>query len=186
MFYQRHRWIVPLILCLLVVVGDQASKIWIVEHLGPEPLVNYKTIAGDWFRFVYSQNTGIAFNFFPNMSSVFIITSILISLFVLYGYWFHLPNQSLFVQSSIGLILGGAVGNTADRIRVGFVIDFIQVGWWPIFNIADSAITIGAVVIAAYLTIASSMEPAPPPPKDDKLLQELLTKNMNTQNEPHE
>lgn len=184
--YRKHRWLIPLIISLVILIADQISKIWIVEQLGPEPALKYKTIIGDWFRFVYSQNTGIAFNFFPDMSPVFIITSVLISALVIYGYIAHLPNRSLFVQFSIGLILGGAMGNTIDRIRMGFVIDFIQVGWWPVFNVADSAITTGAVILAIYLLVAGDRYDVPrPAPRDDELLYELLEKRVDTQQKLH-
>ncbi len=179
--YRKHRWIIPLVISLSILIADQISKIWIVAELGPEPALRYKTIIGDWFRFVYSQNTGIAFNFFSDMSPVFIITSVLISALVIYGYIAHLPNHSVFVQSSIGLILGGAMGNTFDRIRVGFVIDFIQVGWWPVFNVADSAITTGAIVLAIYLLVVGDERDVPrsAPPRDDVLLYELLEQGVD-------
>jgi signal peptidase II len=173
--YRKNRWFVPLIVSLVILVSDQVTKNWIVRQLGPEPALRHKSVIGNWFRLVYSQNTGIAFNFFPDMSPFFILTSLLISGLVLYGYMTHLPNRNPFVQLSIGLILGGAMGNTLDRIRVGFVIDFIQIGWWPVFNIADSAITTGAIVLAFYLVlVGEGDEPEQPAPRDDGLLHELL------------
>jgi signal peptidase II len=77
--------------------------------------------------------------------------ALLISAGAIYIYAQHLPNRRLIVQVSIGLIEGGALGNVIDRLRLGYVVDFIQVGWWPVFNLADSAISVGAVMLAVYL-----------------------------------
>jgi signal peptidase II len=177
--YQKHRWLLPVILIIITSICDQITKIWIVQELGPEPLMSFRPLAGDWFRLVYYHNTGIAFNLFPNVSPIFTITSLIICGLLIYAYIVYLPNQSMFVQVSIGLILGGAVGNIIDRVRLGYVIDFIQVGWWPVFNIADSAITIGAVVLALYVTFAREEEPTPPShPHDEHLLQELLSRDI--------
>jgi signal peptidase II len=64
-----------------------------------------------------------------------------------YLYVTQLPHRRRLVQIAIGLILGGALGNVVDRVRLGFVVDFIQVGWFPIFNLADSSITVGAALL---------------------------------------
>ncbi len=179
LFYQKHRWLLPLVLGIITLISDQLTKIWIVQELGPEPLVEFRPIMGDWFRLVYSHNTGIAFNLFPNVSPLFTITSLIICGLIIYAYIAYLPNQSLFVQASIGFILGGAVGNIIDRIRLGYVIDFVQVGWWPVFNVADSGITTGAIVLAIYITFAREEEPAPPPRQyDEQFLHDLLSQDM--------
>lgn len=176
-----RRWLVPLVVALLIVASDQVSKVWIVRELGPEPLERAIPLLGDTVRFIYSRNTGVAFNLFPGMSSIFIVTSLLIALGALYIYRFYLPNHCAIIQVSLGLIEGGAIGNTIDRVRVGYVIDFIQVGWWPVFNVADSAITSGAVVLAVYLLLIDGRQPQQhtPPPRDEALLSELLNKEID-------
>jgi len=182
---KTQRVFIPLIVCIVTVVLDQWSKAWILQELGPEPAMKFKPLIGDWFRLVYSQNTGIAFNFFPDMSPIFIVTSTLISALVIYAYLSYLPNHQLIVQICIGLILGGAVGNTLDRIFHNFVIDFIQVGWWPVFNVADMTISTGAILLAIYLTLLSSVEPAPTQPQDEALLNDLLNREVEKR-EPQE
>jgi len=177
--HSKRRWIVPLVVSLTILLFDQICKHWVLQNLGPEPAVKYKSLIGDWFRLVYSQNTGIAFNFFPDMSPIFIITSLLITALVVYGYVVYLPNHNPFVQVSVGMILGGALGNTLDRIQHGYVIDFIQVGWWPVFNIADSGITTGAIVLALFLILTKTVEQIPLSPQDDALLGELLNRNVD-------
>lgn len=175
---QKRRWLVPFVVALLIVVGDQVSKVWIVRELGPEPLERAIPLIGQTVQFIYSRNTGVAFNLFPGMSSIFIVTSLLIALGALYVYRFYLPNHCSIIQVSLGLIEGGAIGNTLDRVRVGYVIDFIQVGWWPVFNVADSAITSGAVVLAFYLLLIDGRQQPQhePTPHDEALLSNLLNK----------
>lgn len=178
----KRRLLVPFIVGFLVLLCDQATKLWIVQTLGPDPLVHFRPLIGNWFRLVYSQNTGVAFNLFQGTGHTLLIAvSLLISVGVIYTYLAHLPNNNLFVQVSIGLILGGAIGNTIDRVREGFVIDFIQIGWWPVFNIADSAITTGAVLLMiCILLMTDAPDQSPPPlPRDDTLLHELLNQDVH-------
>lgn len=178
----QRRWWVPAFLFTLVLIFDQWSKFWVVENLGPTPLMRSIPIAGDLVRIVYWRNTGVAFGLFQNNSGFFSILALLISAGAVYAYVTRLPNQQVSVQISMGLILGGAIGNVIDRVRLGYVVDFIQVGWWPIFNIADSSITIGATLLGLFLLFA----PDEPPqtvqagPVDDALLDDLLRKDAGT------
>ncbi len=152
MEYDRRPWQVPLLIGCIVLLADQVSKLWVVAALGPEPYLHAVPVIGDWFRIVYAHNTGIAFSLFQGMSHFLIFTSLLISIGIVYGYWTRLPRQVPLVQFSIGLIVAGALGNVVDRIRLGYVVDFIQIGWWPVFNLADSAICVGAVLLAIFTT----------------------------------
>lgn len=151
MLYERRRWLVPLVIGVLVLGLDQASKHWIVQTLGPVPLIGAIPLAGDWFRLIYSHNTGVAFSLFQNMPQFMTIVALVITIGVIYAYIRHLPNRHPLVQVSIGLIVGGALGNLVDRVRLGYVVDFIQVGWWPVFNVADSAICVGVVLLVLHL-----------------------------------
>ncbi len=171
-----QRWWLPALIFAVVVALDQLTKLWILENLGPVPLMKVIPIIDDWLRIVYWRNTGVAFGLFQNNSELFTAVALLITAGAIYAYARHLPNQKLLVQVSMGLILGGAIGNVIDRVRLGYVVDFIQVGWWPIFNLADSAITVGASLLGVYLLFAPEDEPASTPdPHDDHLLRELLT-----------
>ena len=152
MFEQiQRRWLFPGLVASLVLTIDQVSKAWVLDTLGPEPLVRRIALIGDWLSLVYVQNTGVAFGMFQNGSQIFTVTSLLICAGAIYAYAYHLPNQSRWIQLSLGLIIGGAIGNLIDRVRFGYVVDFIQVhygGWYfPSFNVADSAITVGAVLL---------------------------------------
>lgn len=143
----QARWITPLLVAALAVTLDQASKRWIVATLGPETMTRFIPLIGDDVRLAYSHNTGIAFSLFQGKSDVLTIVALVIITGAIYLYVTQLPNRRRLVQIAMGLILGGALGNVIDRIRLGYVVDFIQVGWFPIFNLADSAITVGAALL---------------------------------------
>ncbi|PDV97252.1 signal peptidase II [Candidatus Chloroploca asiatica] len=177
---QTQRWLLPLLVGVSIFVLDQMSKAWAVNVLGPEPHQRSLYLFDDWLILIYTRNTGVAFGLFQNLSALFIVTSLLITGGLIYAYIAYLPNQRRLIQGATGLIVGGALGNVLDRIRLGYVVDFISVGWWPVFNLADSAITVGTLTLATYLIFVGD-EPAPaplPPPRDDTLLGELLSKDV--------
>ena len=96
------------------------------------------------------HNTGMAFGLFKNQGIVFIIIPIIavvLLIFNIYNYRNNEEELSRVYIVAFSLILGGAIGNLIDRIYFGYVIDFIDLRVWPVFNIADSAITIGATII---------------------------------------
>jgi signal peptidase II len=145
--YQQRRWSVPLMVVAFVVTADQLSKWWVVQNLGPEILTRRIPVIGDWFNIIYTHNTGMAFSMLQNSPELLTATSILITTGAIYFYWTRLPSTRPLAQIVIGLIVGGGLGNLIDRIRLGYVVDFIQVGWFPVFNLADSAISCGAALL---------------------------------------
>ena len=135
---------------LLVIVLDQIAKQVALAWLSLHQAVN--VMPGlDWYL---TYNTGAAFSFLADAGGwqrwFFTITTFVISTIIL--FWIgRVPKQDKFTAVSLCLILGGAIGNLIDRVRFGYVIDYIQV-WlgsyaWPAFNIADASISIGAVVL---------------------------------------
>lgn len=173
-----QRWLVPSLLALVVFSADQLSKLWVLATLGPLPYQHTITLVGDWLSLVYSRNTGVAFGLFQNMSQLFTVTSIMITVAAIYAYVYHLPNHSPSIQVAMGLVVGGALGNIVDRLRLGYVVDFISVGWWPIFNLADSGITVGVTILALYLIFVGDEPPPRPAPRDDGLLHDLLSRDV--------
>ncbi|GAB4125865.1 MAG: hypothetical protein OHK0050_38260 [Roseiflexaceae bacterium] len=171
-------WLTPGLLGLGIILADQVTKVMVWDALGPNE-GNSIPVLGDWLRLTLVHNTGVAFGLFQGFPHVFTVTSILISLGAIYFYRFHLPQGRIWIQASVGMIVGGAIGNIIDRIRMGFVIDFLHITWFPgIFNIADSAITIGVAMLAGYLLLLGDVEPeTPPPPSDDPLLGDLLSRD---------
>jgi len=104
------------------------------------------------------HNTGIAFGLFKDQGIVFIIIPIIAVVLLIFNIFYYRNNKELSRTYLFGfsLILGGAIGNLIDRITVGYVIDFIDLRIWPVFNIADSAITIGAFIIAIKCILLST------------------------------
>jgi len=132
----RDRILILTILGILVV--DQITKYIVKTNLDLYESWPREGI----FRITYGTNSGTAFGLFPDQTTVLIITSLLAIGFIYFFYKSHfLPGRIL--RLAIGLQLGGAFGNLLDRIRLGSVVDFIDIGWWPIFNIADSSIVTG-------------------------------------------
>ena len=96
------------------------------------------------------HNTGIAFGLFKDQGIVFIVIPVIAVILLLFNIYYYRHNEEALSRTylvAFSLILGGAIGNLIDRIVYGYVIDFIDFRVWPVFNIADSAITIGAVII---------------------------------------
>ena len=143
------------LIALLVVAADQLSKVWIRSNL----LVGQSLFEAGFFRITHVNNTGAAFGLFQGQSFLLTIvalvgiTVLLVYTLVIYRKFPLLDNR--LGRSTLGLVLGGAVGNLIDRIRLGYVTDFISVGLWPAFNIADSAITVG-VILFAYSFLRSA------------------------------
>jgi signal peptidase II len=139
---------------IAVLVLDQLTKWWVRAELTlNDPL----RIVGDNVRLLYIHNEGAAFGLSigDHSSTLFLILASAASVLVLY-LLLATPPRDRVQRLALGLILGGAVGNIVDRVRFGEVVDFIQVGvsghYWPIFNVADSAVTVGAVLLGiAYL-----------------------------------
>ena len=143
------RWnVLFFLIVLLVVAADQLSKIWIRSNL----LVGQSLFEAGFFRITYVHNTGAAFGLFQGQSFLLTIvalvgiTALLVYAIVFYRRFPLLDNR--LGRSPLGLVLGGAVGNLIDRLRFGYVTDFIDVGLWPAFNLADSAITVGVILLA--------------------------------------
>jgi signal peptidase II len=157
----RGIWTVPVIVTLVVVVFDRITKLWIDTNLGPIEGTSIPVLE-PWLFLTYVKNTGVAFGMFQGIPHFFTIMNIGISIGALYMYRYQMLHTPL-TKLAMGGILGGAIGNIIDRIRQGFVTDFVHVTWFPgIFNVADAAITLSVVA----LTIASLRNEVEPP-RDD-------------------
>ena len=136
---------------LLIVVADQFSKAWIRTNL-PEGRSLFET---GFLRITRVHNTGAAFGLFPDQVLALIIvaligiTAILVYVLIVSRY-FPLPD-GMMGKLALGLVFGGTSGNLLDRLCFGYVTDFIDFGFWPAFNIADSAVTVGIIIFAYSL-----------------------------------
>ena len=137
-----------LITTFSVVIVDRVTKLFFSELLSfGESLPIIRNV----LHMTLVHNTGIAFGFFKNQGIVFIVIPIIAIFLLVFNIYYYRQNNEALSRVYIvafSLILGGAIGNLIDRIVYGHVIDFIDFRVWPVFNIADSAITIGAIMIA--------------------------------------
>jgi signal peptidase II len=145
---RRFKWDVIIFLSgvFAVVLLDRVTKNFFSNFLDLNESIGF---FANILRFTLVHNTGIAFGFFKDCGAVFIIVPVILTGLLVYNvfYYRHSPHLSRTYIVAFSLILGGAIGNLIDRIFLGYVIDFIDFRVWPVFNVADSAITIGASII---------------------------------------
>lgn len=103
-------------------------------------------------RLTHGTNTGTAFGLLPNQTLFLIFASLVAIGFLVYFYRAYALEKPI-LRYAIGLQLGGAFGNLLDRVAFGRVTDFVDVGWWPIFNVADSAICVGMATLIAVIVL---------------------------------
>jgi signal peptidase II len=142
----------------LVVALDQATKAWAVNSLQNAPV----SIIGTTVEFRLSRNTGSAFSLFQTLTPLLAVLAVVIALVLVRAVR---RTDDRVVLVALALVLGGAFGNLADRLfrspgwLRGAVVDFIHVGSWPTFNVADSAITIGAVLLVGWSFLGNRSRP---------------------------
>ena len=154
----RGRAAVWLLLSALVVLADQLSKSYITSHYGEFEFTNVLPI----LDITRMHNVGAAFSFLATASGwqrwLFISLAVIVSIGIVV-WLYRMPRSHGLLACGLALVLGGAIGNVIDRIRLGAVVDFIHFHWdrayFPAFNIADSAITVGA----ACLILDALLEP---------------------------
>lgn len=138
-------------LAAAVVVVDQLTKAWLVSLLEPGERL---AVVGDLLRITHSQNSGALFGLFKDQALLFGLVSIgVVGLIV----WYHgSSGRNALLSLALGLLLGGAIGNMIDRFRVGYVVDWVDIGIGDLrfytFNVADSAIT-GAILLLLLLAL---------------------------------
>jgi signal peptidase II len=150
----RPLWLPFVGLTALIVILDQVAKAWLVSFLAPGQSM---PVADDLLRLVNSQNNGGLFGLLRGQALPFAALSlVVIGLIVLYH---ARSGRSAYLTLTLGLLLGGAIGNLIDRVRLGYVVDFVDAGVgslrWYTFNVADAAIS-----FAILLLVAASIRPA--------------------------
>jgi signal peptidase II len=137
---------------VLIFVADQVTKALVVANIGHREVV---PVIGDLVRLWHVRNTGAAFSLLPGATWIFIPVT-----FVALGMvaWFHrsFRTRGRWIHVVLGAVLGGTLGNLVDRVRLGYVVDWIDVGIgalrWPTFNVADPAVVLGILTLVLYLT----------------------------------
>ena len=148
-----------MIIWCLIIVGavllDQISKLLVVRFLDPEaPFVIWEGV----FRFSYVENEGAAFGMFSDQRWIFMVISTLAILGMLFYLWRY-PPDSRFACVALSMIIGGGIGNMIDRVRLEYVIDFIDFYLFPeiwpwVFNVADSFVCVGGGMLFLWCVIS--------------------------------
>lgn len=149
-----NRWMIFSMITVLGLIADQATKICVDKVMSLHQSI---PIIDGLFNFTYMRNRGAAFSFLSNASwrlPFFIIISIVAGIIILIALK-KMREEQKMAQIALAMIFSGAMGNLIDRIRMGEVIDFLDVYWnthhWPAFNIADSLICVGVALVAIDL-----------------------------------
>jgi signal peptidase II len=140
-------------LAAVVLLADQASKLWIQQHFSACD-DNSLSIVPGWLAFAYTCNKGAAFGLLANETLLALVV-----IGVIVAYFRFVPANRPWLRLSLGLQLGGALGNLIDRLRQGYVVDFISVKAWPVFNIADACVVVGVFILAYHLLLVQGQAP---------------------------
>jgi signal peptidase II len=160
-------WRIFLGLAAVIVVVDQVTKAWLVATIDPGEVI---VLIDDLLRFIHSQNTGAIFGLFRDNAVLFGALSILVIGLIVAFHGRSAPSRATSI--ALGLLLGGAIGNLIDRLRFGFVIDFVDMGigdWrFYTFNVADAAIStaiVSLLVLAIWPGVGLAIDRLGSPPE---------------------
>jgi signal peptidase II len=148
---------------VVIFVIDRVTKAWVSENI---PLGTARPVVGDYVRIVHAQNTGAAFGLLPERTTLLSVLSVVAVLAIVY-YYRQIASNSALVSATLGMQLGGAFGNLLDRITQGYVVDFVDVGigdvrFWA-FNVADSSIVVGIILVTLALWYEEHRAATPKP-----------------------
>jgi signal peptidase II len=167
----RIKDIAPILVIGLVLLIDRLVKWWALDTLPPLGRNGIEALGG-LLRFVYVENRGVAFGLFPNNSLLFALLSITVIAGAIWRSWGWFWRAAPLARVSAALILAGGMGNIIDRLRYGFVVDMVNIvpmQFFQVFNIADVAISLGAVLLFICLwreDASSRLRNAQPLPDD--------------------
>jgi signal peptidase II len=158
----NRNWLVVPAVALAVLLADQWSKAWVMQHLTPMRPWYPLPFLGDLLAFTYITNTGVVFGLLRDQSIVLVLLAFVVVIAIIM-YARYLPLHRGLVRLSLGLQLGGAAGNLADRVRLGHVIDFIDLGIgryrWFTSNLADVCIVTGVIILAVLMLLERDRAP---------------------------
>jgi signal peptidase II len=129
-----------------IIVSDQITKYLVRTNIPMGEMWSPWAWLAPFARIVHWKNTGAAFGMFQNFNLVFSILAVIVSIAILY-YYPRVPREEWPLRLAMGMQLGGAVGNLIDRLTQGYVTDFVSVGNFAVFNIADASISVGVAVL---------------------------------------
>jgi len=130
----------------LIVFFDQLTKFFIVKHFKVSQSL---PILNNIFHLTFVKNTGAGFGILKGFNSFLILISLAV-IGIIFYYYRQIKQNQILLQIIAAFVLGGTIGNLIDRINLGYVIDFLDFRIWPVFNIADSFVTIGIIGLVIY------------------------------------
>lgn len=153
----RRRYVVVLLCGLSVLTLDQLLKALVTSNLGHGRVLD---VLGGLVRIDFTRNTGAAFGTFQSQGVALVVIALTVTAGI-FVYARRIARSAAAVRVGLGLILGGALGNLVDRLRFGYVIDYVDLRWWYVFNLADTAIVLGVVCLVAFAQLGKR-DPADP------------------------
>jgi len=166
-------WLLLPVLALIILSIDQYTKHLIRSSLHLYEVANPILALSHLFNLTFVKNTGAAFGLFPNGSTLFVIIAVVVTAGIAL-YFRHIPRGEWLLKISLAMQFGGAMGNLLDRVRLGYVVDFVDFHMWPVFNFADTFIVVGVLLLAYRLLFYPDQfqfadVPSPPAaePQDD-------------------
>lgn len=159
----RRRIVLVAVVAIAVFALDRITKILVETSL---PVGGSIDVVGQWVRISHVTNSGAAFGLLPERTTLLSILSVVAVLAIVF-YYRRLAADSRLIAATLGMQLGGAVGNLVDRIGQGYVVDFVDVGvgdvrFWA-FNVADSSIVVGIILVTAALWYEEHRATTPKP-----------------------
>ena len=140
------------LVAVVVFTLDRLTKMWVEQNVA---LFQARPVVGEYARIVHTQNSGAAFGLLPERTTLLSVLSVVAVLGILY-YYRRIAGSSSLIAATLGMQLGGAMGNLVDRVGQGYVVDFVDVGipggwrFWA-FNVADSSIVVGILLVTFLL-----------------------------------
>lgn len=148
-----------LLVSAVVYALDQGTKLYVAERMA---FFESLPVIENIFHITLIRNYGAAFGILPHMRGFFIIMHVL-AIFLILFFIRQIPREQAVLRLGLALQMGGAAGNLTDRLRLGYVLDFLDFRIWPVFNVADSAIVAGVFLLAiGLLRMAPRQEPENP------------------------
>ncbi len=158
----KQNYLVLLIVATLIVLSDQITKNLVLTRLATGQSMNLAPWLDPILRVTHLTNTGVAFGMFPKAGNLFAGVSAIVAVAILIYCW-RLPSEPWFLRVVLALPLAGSVGNLIDRLRLGSVVDFIDLNFWPlhnwpIFNLADASTITGVILLAVLMLWEEQLE----------------------------
>jgi len=155
------------LIALVVITLDQLTKRAVQQNLAlGEAILVFPP--WEFVRIVHWANTGAAFGMFQGGNAVLIGLTVAITLAILI-YYQTLPENHLFQRICLGLMVGGSIGNLIDRLTLGYVVDFVAVGRFPVFNLADSCVTVSVILLLLSMIVEERKTQSSPKSTDESM-----------------